>query len=132
MGKTFIHTIIAKKVNGQALEPEGVALTVDEVTVLHVQSDLGFEEKFTDTPEVFVNRLISVQYECHTVERCVLFGRTCDLIYLPPGRYNVTVCPINSLYFDEVDDMERKVVIVGESVTPSYRDAVNLNAQRGC
>lgn len=132
MGKVFIHTIAAKKVDGEALEPESVDLTLDDVTVLHVQPDLGYEEKFTDMPEVFVYRLVSAPYECQNVERCVLFGKTCDLIYLPPGRYNVTVCPINSRYYDEVADIERKVVIVGETVTPAYRDAVNLNSQRGC
>lgn len=131
MSKNNIYTVVAKKVDGEALEPSSVEFGVSELSVAYVQAHLGDEDKFTYNPSIYVSRLVDMS-NCQMQERCVFFGETCDKIYLPPGRYSITTCPITSKYYDGVDDMEIAIDVVVEEVSADYKTAVELNKTLEC
>lgn len=132
MAKGFKKQIIAKKEDGVALEVEGLEFSLDVVTAVHIKADLGLDEKFTYNPYVSFYRLIDISTDCEKKEECILFEETCDMVYLPPGRYYVTMCPINSKYYDSVSDMQIKVKLIFDPISSAYKEAMNLNTMRGC
>lgn len=131
MSKNNVYTIVAKKVDGEAQEASSVEFGVSNLSVAYVQARLGDEDKFTYNPAVQVFRLVDMS-NCQMQERCVYFGETCDKIYLPPGRYSMTTCPITSKYFDNVSDMEIAIDVVVEEVSADYKAAMELNKALGC
>lgn len=131
--KAFKYELVATKESGVASDVEGFEITVTNVTALHVRPELGFDEKFAYTPTVQIFRLINVSQACDTDEECVPFAETCEMVYLPPGRYFVTMCSIENVSaYADMDEAELKVTIITEEMTEAYKQAMELNNLRSC
>ena len=123
----FKKTLEIKKEDGVALDVKPVEITTNEAIALYVKA------KFTYNPSVQIFRLVDVSDGCCSDEECIPFGETCDVMYLPKGRYSVTACSLDSnKYYDEVSDADIKVHLVGETLTSEYKEVLLMNANKGC
>ena len=129
----FKKTLEIKKEDGIALDVKPVEFTINEAIALYVKAELSATDKFTYNPSVQIFRLVDVSEACGCEEECIPFGETCDLIYLPKGRYSVTACSLDSnKYYDEVSDADIKVHLIGETLTSEQKEVLLMNANKGC
>lgn len=131
MSKTKLVTITAKIEGGEALTPNSEVVAVTDLSVLYVKHLLGQDELRTYTPKIIINRLVDMS-SCKVEEKCVPFTETCDKVFLPAGRYQITTCPINSPYYKDVEELEIVTEVIIEPVSDSYKAALELNALGCC
>ena len=129
----FKKTLEIKKEDGVALDVKPVEITTNEAIALYVKAELSNTDKFTYNPSVQIFRLVDVSDGCCSDEECIPFGETCDVMYLPKGRYSVTACSLDSnKYYDEVSDADIKVHLIGETLTSEQKEVLLMNANKGC
>lgn len=126
------RTLVIQKEDGVPLDVKPIRLHLLEASALYVKADLGQVEKFTYNPSVQIFRLIDVSEDCEENYECIPYATTCDVIYLPPGFYDITACPLESKYFNEVMDHEIKVHLIVETIDKVQKDVLTMNANRGC
>lgn len=128
----FRKILELKKEDGVALDVVPVELSLTEATALYVVADLGCEDKFTFNPSIQVHRLVDVSEGCEPELECVPYAETCNMVYLAPGKYSITACPLEGKYHKEVEEARVTIKLIGETMTKVDKDVLEMNAKLGC
>ena len=116
--------------DGVIQTPNTERVTVKDLSVAYVKYSGDETMKFNYNPPAIINRMVQTE-DCGITEVCVPFCCTCDRVFLPPGCYTITACPLPRRLFEGVLEFDERLEIIIEKADADYVTAAKLNCVCG-